>query len=175
MISQDNIKPLVIAGAVGAAAGFGAKLLMDSGTKSRTTSGFLNVFNGLTFNIFSKVSEKTGTKESNVTAVVIALGISGAMYYLLGHNKASLISLAPNVNVKDHESSADQSALAGGVLGNYPGHVNVKGGSSKATNNSVSGGVISSDVATAFFANQRAAAQVSAQANNKAEAENSSP
>lgn len=73
---------------VGAAAGFGIKMLLDSGSKSKTTAGFINILNGFTFNLFTRNSEKVGSTENNLTSYLIGVMAASGFYYWLASNSS---------------------------------------------------------------------------------------
>jgi hypothetical protein len=79
--SIDDIQSFAVAGGIGVVVGFCTKALLDSGTRNKSSSGLLNILNGLTFNVFSKIAEKTGTTENNVIAAVSVIAITALAFW----------------------------------------------------------------------------------------------
>lgn len=155
MLSHNNFKPLVISATVGAAIGFSAKLFLDSSVKTRSSTGLIHVLNNLTLNALSRISEKTGTKESNVSAFLIAFSITGVMFRMLRSNDDE--EMKPMINILDHETSGDRSPPAEELVDSSVGTANIEKDISNITQNNISDAIISSEVVSTFFINQQPA------------------
>ncbi len=102
-------KPTVYTiGGAGITAGVVMKMLLDSGTNSKTNTGLLNFLNNISFNLFSRVSEKTGAKESNVVSITTGL-IAGMIIYHYYDNQRK------NIGNTGDSRSVDNTHVGGDI------------------------------------------------------------
>lgn len=100
---------ITVGGGAGIATYFGMKMLLDHGISSKSSTGFFNALNGISINIFSKISEKTGTKESNVVSITTGLIAGIILYHYYGNQRKNIGNMGDSLSVENANVGGDMT------------------------------------------------------------------